>query len=106
MATTPFPTTASGGWTAIGLVEVTGGGNGGGGNGGDGGGGGRDGKSREMGNGGVETVSADPVLLRQRLTAERRARHKCGADDRRHRTAPAEPLTANSKFSISFTKPP
>lgn len=51
-----------GGWTATGLVEVTGGGNGGGGNGGDGGGGGgRDGKTREMGNGGVETVSADPV---------------------------------------------
>jgi len=54
-----------GGWTATGLVEVTGGGNGGGGNGGGnggGGGGGRDGKTREMGNGGVETVSADPVF--------------------------------------------
>ena len=52
-----------GGWTATGLVEVTGGGNGGGGNGGgNGGGGGHDGKNREMGNGGVETVSADPVF--------------------------------------------
>lgn len=50
-----------GGWTATGMLEVTGGnGNGGGGNG-DGGGGGRNGKTREMGNGGVETVSADPV---------------------------------------------
>lgn len=53
-----------GGWTATGLVEIAGGGNGGGGNGGGnggGGGGGHDGKTREMGNGGVETVSADPV---------------------------------------------
>lgn len=51
-----------GGWTATGLVEVAGGGGGGNGGGNGGGGGGRDGKTREMGNGGVETVSADPVF--------------------------------------------
>lgn len=52
-----------GGWTATGLVEVTGGGggNGGGGNGNGGNGGGHDGKVRENGNGGTETVSASPV---------------------------------------------
>src|SRR5829696_8308544 len=56
------------GWTAIGLLQVAdGGGNGGGGNGGGGGGnggggGGNDGTTREMGNGGVETVTADPVF--------------------------------------------
>jgi hypothetical protein len=59
-----YPVTYNGvgGWTATGLVEVTGG-NGGGENWGidDNGGGGRKGKTREMGNGGVETVSADPV---------------------------------------------
>lgn len=60
-----YPVTFEGveGWTATGLVEVTGGGgNGGGGNGGGGNGGGRDGRARESGNGGVETVSADPVF--------------------------------------------
>lgn len=53
-----------GGWTATGLVEVTGGGGGGdgGGGNGNGNGGGRDGRSRESGNGGIETVSADPVF--------------------------------------------
>jgi hypothetical protein len=53
-----------GGWTATGLVEVTGGGSGGGGGngGGDGNGDGRDGRSRESGNGGIETVSADPIF--------------------------------------------
>ena len=54
------------GWTAIGLLQVAdgGGGNGGRGNGGGGnggGGGGNDGTTREMGNGGVETVTAAPV---------------------------------------------
>lgn len=50
------------GWTATGLVEVTGGNGGGGNGGGHGGGKGGNGKTREMGNGGVETVSADPVF--------------------------------------------
>lgn len=54
-----------GGWTATGLVEVTGGGgdgSGGNGGGGSGNGGGHDGRSRESGNGGVETVNAAPIL--------------------------------------------
>jgi len=54
-----------GGWTAIGLVEVSGGGggNGGGGNGGGAGGGDDDqGRTRENGNGGIETVNAAPVF--------------------------------------------
>ncbi len=50
-----------GGWTATGMVQVSDNG-GGGGNGGNGGGGGRDGRARESGNGGIETVSADPVF--------------------------------------------
>lgn len=51
-----------GGWTATGLVQVSGDGGGGNGGGGNGGGGEetRD-RSRENGNGGTETVSADPV---------------------------------------------
>jgi hypothetical protein len=59
-----YPVTFEGvsGWTATGLVEV--GNNGGGGGGGDGGGGGGGGdgnRNRDEGNGGVETVVADPV---------------------------------------------
>src|ERR671912_2765784 len=63
-----YPVTYDGisGWTAVGLLQVAdGGGNGGGGNGGGGGGnggGGNDVSTREMGNGGVETVTADPVF--------------------------------------------
>jgi hypothetical protein len=72
-----------GGWTAVGLVEVIGGGNGGGGNrdGDGGGGGGHKGKTREMGNGGVETVSADPVYADSGIPAE---------------AAPAAPVTGGS----------
>jgi hypothetical protein len=65
-----YPVTFEGvsGWTATGLLQVTGGGDGGGGNGGGNGGGGGGGGNgdgggtRESGNGGVETVSADPVF--------------------------------------------
>jgi uncharacterized protein YraI len=56
-----YPVTYDGisGWTSTGLLQVAGGGNGGGGNGG---GGGRDrGTTNEVGNGGVETVTADPT---------------------------------------------
>lgn len=58
-----YPVTFQGvsGWTATGLVQVTGN-DGGGGNGGGGGGGGKEGRTRESGNGGVETVSAAPVF--------------------------------------------
>jgi hypothetical protein len=63
-----YPVTFEGisGWTAVGLLQVNGGGGGGGNSGnGDGGGGGggenRD-RSAENGNGGVETVSADPTF--------------------------------------------
>src|SRR5215216_583680 len=60
-----YPVTYDGisGWTTIGLLQVAdGGGNGGGGdNGGGGGGGGKNrGVTHEIGNGGVETVTADP----------------------------------------------
>ncbi|MFT4037383.1 MAG: transglycosylase SLT domain-containing protein [Thermomicrobiales bacterium] len=62
------------GWTATGMIEVSGGGGGngggGGGNGGGGGGNGHNGKTREMGNGGVETVSADPVYADSGVPAE------------------------------------
>src|SRR5215211_2121422 len=63
-----YPVTYDGisGWTTVGLLQVAdGGGNGGngGGNGGDGGGGGNNrGTSHEVGNGGVETVTADPIF--------------------------------------------
>lgn len=50
-----------GGWTATGLIEVSGNGGGGNGNGGGGGQENRD-RSSENGNGGTETVSADPVF--------------------------------------------
>jgi hypothetical protein len=58
-----YPVTYDGisGWTAVGLLQVAdGGGNGGG---GGSGGGGRDnrGSTHEVGNGGVETVTADPI---------------------------------------------
>jgi hypothetical protein len=64
-----YPVTYDGvsGWTATGLIEVSdkgGGHNGGGGGGnsnGGGGGGGNHDRTRESGNGGIETVSADPV---------------------------------------------
>src|SRR5215210_1785134 len=58
-----YPVTYDGisGWTATGLLQVADGG-GGGGNGGNGGGGGnRRGGTHEVGNGGVETVTADPI---------------------------------------------
>jgi hypothetical protein len=59
-----YPVTFDGvsGWTATGLVQVAN--DGGGGDGGNGGGGGdRDrGTTRENGNGGTETVTADPVF--------------------------------------------
>ena len=52
------------GWTAVGLLQVSGGGGDGGGNGGGGGGNGNGdgdrGRTRESGNGGVETVTAAP----------------------------------------------
>jgi hypothetical protein len=53
-----------GGWTATGLIEVSGGGGGGNGGNGNGGGNGQENRdySAENGNGGVETVSADPVF--------------------------------------------
>jgi uncharacterized protein YraI len=56
-----YPVTYDGisGWTAVGLLQVAGDGGNGGGNGG----GGRDnrGSTHEVGNGGVETVTADPI---------------------------------------------
>jgi hypothetical protein len=54
-----YPVTYQGisGWAAMGLIEV---GNGGGGDGGGNGGGDGD-RNRDQGNGGVETVTADPV---------------------------------------------
>jgi hypothetical protein len=63
-----YPVTYDGvsGWTTIGLLQVAdGGGNGGGGgggNGGNGGGGNNRGVTHDMGNGGVETVTADPIF--------------------------------------------
>jgi len=67
-----YPVTFQGvsGWTATGLVQVANDGGSGGGNGGDGGGGkggngngdgGNRGTHHENGNGGTETVSADPI---------------------------------------------
>src|SRR5918994_7887825 len=61
-----YPVTYDGisGWTTIGLLQVAdGGGNGGGGggNGGGGGGGNNRGVSHEVGNGGVQSVTADPI---------------------------------------------
>jgi hypothetical protein len=63
-----YPVTFDGvsGWAPAGLLQVAdGGGGGNGGNGGGGnGGGGKDGnRTREMGNGGTETVTADPVFV-------------------------------------------
>jgi hypothetical protein len=59
-----YPVTYDGisGWTAVGLLQVADGGGNGGGGGGNGGGG-RDnhGSTHEVGNGGVETVTADPI---------------------------------------------
>src|SRR5215213_6253287 len=61
-----YPVTYDGisGWTATGLLQVTDdGGNGGGGGGSGNGGGGRDrGTTHDVGNGGVETVTADPIF--------------------------------------------
>jgi hypothetical protein len=62
-----YPVTYDGisGWTATGLLQVTDdGGNGGGGGGGGNGGGGHNnrGATHEVGNGGVETVTADPIF--------------------------------------------
>src|SRR5688572_10529483 len=65
-----YPVTYDGisGWTTIGLLQVAdgggngGGGGGGGGNGGNGGGGNNRGVTHEMGDGGVETVTADPIF--------------------------------------------
>src|SRR5215213_1366212 len=58
-----YPVTYDGvsGWTSTGLLQVTDGG-GGGGNGGGGGGGKNRGVTHEVGNGGVETVTADPIF--------------------------------------------
>jgi hypothetical protein len=58
-----YPVTFEGisGWTATGLVEVSGGGGGGGNNNGGGGGGENRDRTSDNGNGGTETVSADPV---------------------------------------------
>src|SRR5215211_8772466 len=50
------------GWTSIGLLQVAdGGGNGGGGDNGGGGGGKNRGVTHEVGNGGVDSVTADPI---------------------------------------------
>src|SRR5215210_4166442 len=61
-----YPVTYDGvsGWTTIGLLQVAdGGGNGGGGGDNGGGGGGKNrGVTHEIGNGGVETVTADPIF--------------------------------------------
>jgi hypothetical protein len=55
-----YPVTYDGvsGWTSTGLLQVTDGG----GNGGGGGGGKNRGVTHEVGNGGVETVTADPIF--------------------------------------------
>jgi len=63
-----YPVTYDGisGWTSIGLLQVAdsgGNGGGGGGNGGGGGGGNNRGVTHEVGNGGVETVTADPIFI-------------------------------------------
>jgi hypothetical protein len=57
-----YPVTYDGisGWTSTGLLQVGDGGNNGGG-GGNGGGNGGGGGGRDVGNGGVETVTADPI---------------------------------------------
>ena len=54
-----YPVTFEGvaGWTAVGMLQVSGGRRGNGGNGG----GGNEGRTRENGNGGTETVTAEPV---------------------------------------------
>src|SRR5215203_501569 len=59
-----YPVTYDGvsGWTSTGLLQVADGGGGGGGNGGGGGGGKNRGVTHEVGNGGVETVTADPIF--------------------------------------------
>ena len=60
-----YPVTYEGisGWTAVGLLQVTGSdGGGNGGNGGNGNGDGDRGRNRESGNGGVQTVDAAPVF--------------------------------------------
>ena len=61
-----YPVTYDGisGWTSIGLLQVAdGGGNGGGGGDNGGGGGGKNrGVTHEVGNGGVESVTADPIF--------------------------------------------
>ena len=58
-----YPVTYDGisGWTGTGLLEVGKGNGGGGGNGGNGGGGRDRGATNEVGNGGVETATADPI---------------------------------------------
>jgi hypothetical protein len=59
-----YPVTYDGvsGWTSTGLLQVADGSGGGGGNGGGGGGGKNRGVTHEVGNGGVETVTADPIF--------------------------------------------
>src|SRR5215203_615107 len=60
-----YPVTYDGisGWTAVGLLQVADGGGNGGGGGGNGGGGGKDrGTTHGVGNGGVDTVTADPIF--------------------------------------------
>ncbi len=60
-----YPVTYDGisGWTTIGLLQVADGGGNGGGGGGNGGGGRNDrGTTNEVGNGGVQTVTADPIF--------------------------------------------
>src|SRR5215203_6186104 len=59
-----YPVTYDGvsGWTSTGLLQVADGSGGGSGNGGGGGGGKNRGVTHEVGNGGVETVTADPIF--------------------------------------------
>ncbi len=106
-----YPVTYQGisGWAAIGLIQV--GNDDGGGNGGGGGDGNR---NRDQGNGGVETVTADPGLLRQRRagrgsTAERSRPPPASRSPSRYpaaRTVPAAAATASSRSSTSSTRRP
>jgi hypothetical protein len=76
-----YPVTYDGisGWTTIGMLQVADGGGNSGGGGGNGGGGRNDrGTTNEVGNGGVETVTADPIYSDGSAPAE---------------TASAEPVT-------------
>ena len=100
-----YPVTYDGisGWTAIGLLQVAdGGGNGGGGGGNGGGGRNNRGVTHEVGNGGVETVTADPIYT----DGARRSRRRPPSRSPGAPMAPVARATAKSRSSTSSTRPP